>query len=1041
MTTPLSQSATENDLACISVRRPWLAIVLNLLIIVAGFGAILGIEVRELPDVDRPIVTVRGEYQGASPETMDAEVASVVEAAIARVNGVKEVRTSSEENNFRLRAVFSPDVDLIDAANDVREAVSRIERQLPSAVENLTVIKADSDASPVVRLAVWSDSLMIDALTRVVEDQVIPELTSVDGVAEVSIFGNQERVLRVKLDPMRLATHGLSVADVARVMRNARYDVPAGSFKSREQEVLVRANASVTSPDRIEELIIRDPVRIGDVASVFFAPAEAETLVRLDGRQVISLGIIRQASSNTILIADAVAKATAGLKQQIPHLRIETIADESRFIKGAISELLSTLAYTVLIVVAVIAIFTGQFRASAIPVLAIPVALIGSIAAAWLLGFSLNLITLMAMVLATGIVVDDAIVVLENIQRLRSQRIKARAAAVIGTRQVFFAVIATTATLISVFVPISFLPTQAGKLFQEFGYVLSITVAISSFVALTLVPMLASKLPDLEKSSSSPNLMAQIGARITRIYAAPLDWSLSRPLIVVGLCAAIVGCAYVTFQSLGEELVPEEDRGNITVRITGPDGVGLDYTDRQVEKVENMLRPYVEQGTAKRLFSITGRFDLNRGSVSAPLAEWAERDISEGDIARALNKDLNSLPGARARVSRGNSLNLRNADGQLEFALIGSNYGKIFTESTAFVRQLETEIPWLTNMRVEFRATQPELSIDIDRRRAADLGVAIEDLATTIQVLIDEFEVAELTIDDQAIPIMLQASETAIREPNDIQNLYVAAAGGRLVPLSQLVTFSESSVAAELDRHAQRRAIEVDADVAPGYTLRDAIVAVRAVATAHLGQEVGLIFLGEAKALDETSNDLTITFLFALLVVFLVLIAQFESVTSAAVVMITVPLGVCAAIFALALTGTTLNIYSQIGVLMLVGIMAKNAILMVEFADQLRDSGTNAKEAARTASMVRFRPIMMTMISTVLAGLPLILGSGPGAESRNAIGWVVFGGLGLAALITLFLTPVLYSLIAPFAKPRASATDRLREEMAEAETVGKSAAE
>ena len=1041
MTTPLLQSATSNDLACVSVRRPWLAIVLNLLIVVAGFGAILGIEVRELPDVDRPIVTVRGEYQGASPETMDAEVASVVEAAIARVNGVKEVRTSSEENNFRLRAVFSPDVDLIDAANDVREAVSRIERQLPSAVENLTVIKADSDASPVVRLAVWSDKLMIDSLTRVVEDQVVPELTSVDGVAEVSIFGNQERVLRVKLDPLRLASHGLSVADVADVMRNARYDVPAGSFKSSEQEVLVRANASVTSPDRIEELIIRDPVRIGDVASVFFAPAEAETLVRLDGRQVISLGIIRQASSNTILIADAVAKATARLKQQIPHLRIETIADESRFINGAISELLTTLAFTVMIVVAVIAIFTGQFRASAIPTLAIPVALIGSVAAIWLLGFSLNLITLMAMVLATGVVVDDAIVVLENIQRLRSQGIKARAAAVIGTRQVFFAVIATTATLISVFVPISFLPTQAGKLFQEFGYVLSITVAISSFVALTLVPMLASKLPDKETDSKSPNLLARIGARIMKIYVAPLEWALRMPVIVIGLCAVIVGGAYMTFQSLGEELVPEEDRGNITVRITGPDGVGLDYTDRQVEKVENMFKPFLEQGTVKRMFSITGRFDLNRGSVDAPLIDWAERDISEGEIARALNKELNSLPGARARVSRGNSLNLRNADGQLEFALIGANYGQIFTASTAFVRQLETEIPWLSNMRVEFRATQPELSIEIDRRRAADLGVAIEDLATTIQVLVDEFEVAELTIDDQAIPIMLQASESAIREPNDIQNLYVSAAGGRLVPLSQLVTFSESSVAAELDRHAQRRAIEIDADVAPGYTLREAIVAVRAVATEHLGQDVGLIFLGEAKALNETSNDLMITFLFALLVVFLVLIAQFEGVTSAAVVMITVPLGVCAAIFALAITGTTLNIYSQIGVLMLIGIMAKNAILMVEFADQLRDGGMEAKEAARTASMVRFRPIMMTMISTVLAGLPLILGVGPGAESRNAIGWVIFGGLGLAAVITLFLTPVLYSLIAPLAKPRMSATDRLREEMAEADSAGASAAD
>jgi len=1041
MTPSQVQDANANDLACVSVRRPWLAVVMNLLIVVAGFGAISGIEVRELPDVDRPIVTVRGEYQGASPETMDAEVASVVEAAIARVNGVKEVRTSSEENNFRLRAVFAPDVDLIDAANDVREAVSRVERQLPSAVENLTVIKADSDALPVVRLAVWSESLMIDGLTRVVEDQVIPELTSVEGVAEVTIYGAQERVLRVKLDPLRLATHGLSVADVAHVMRNARYDVPAGSFSSREQEVLVRANASVTSPDKIEDLIIRDPVRIGDVASVFFAPAEAETLARMDGRQVISLGLLRQAGSNTIQIADAVSRASESLKQQIPHLRIETIKDESRFIKGAVRELLTTLGLTILIVVAVIALFTGQLRASAIPILAIPVALIGSVAAIWMLDFSLNLITLMAMVLATGVVVDDAIVVLENIQRQRAKGVKARAAAVIGTRQVFFAVIATTATLVSVFVPISFLPSQAGKLFQEFGFVLSITVAISSFVALTLVPMLASKLPDTAKSSKAPGTLSRLGASITRAYALPLGAALRAPILVLfASCAIIVG-AYFTYQSLGEELIPEEDRGNITIRVTGPDGVGLDYTDRQVEKVENMLRPYANSGVVERMYSITGRWDLNRGSVDAPLIDWAERDITEGDIAREINGELNSLPGARARVSRGNSLNLRSADGSLEFALIGANYDRIFAASNSFVRELETAVPWLTSMRVEFRATQPELSIEIDRRRAADLGVAIEDLATTIQVLVDEFEVAELTIDDEAVPIMLQASEGAVRQPDDIQNLYVSASGGRLVPLTQLVTFTESSVAAELDRHAQRRAIEIDADVDDGYTLREAIDAVRAVAADHLGQDVNLIFLGEAKALNETSTDLTITFLFAFLVVFLVLIAQFEGLTSATVVMITVPLGICAAIFALALTGTTLNIYSQIGVLMLIGIMAKNAILMVEFADQLRDGGATAKDAAREASMVRFRPIMMTMISTVLAGLPLILGSGPGAESRSAIGWVVFGGLGLAAVITLFVTPVLYSLIAPLSKPRKSETEKLKQEMADADDLGKSAAE
>ena len=1036
MSEQLDTSTSKNDLPTMSVRRPYLAIVLNLLVMIAGFAALLGVEVRELPDVDRPIVTVRAECPGAAPETMDAEVTSVVEAAVARVNGVKEVRASSEENNFRLRAVFNPSVNLIDAANDVREAVSRVERQLPDGVENITVIKADADASPIVNLAVWSDKLQIDALTRIVKDQVIPELTSFVGVADVNVFGDQERVLRVLLDPMRLASYGLSVADVVRVMQDAKYDVPAGSFQSREQEVLVRANASVIDPSKIEELFVREPVRIGDVASVFFAPAEAESWVRLNGRTVLSLGVVRQASSNTIAIAEGVAEVVDRLSKQMPSITIETISDDSLFIKGAISELLTTLAYTILIVVIVLMIFTGQFRASIIPTVAIPVALVGSLAAVWMLGFSINLITLLAMVLAAGIVVDDAIVVLENIQRMRAKGIKTWAAAVLGTRQVFFAVMATTATLISVFIPISFLPSTAGRLFQEFGFVLAVTVSISSFVALTLVPMLASRLPNREmkkEATGIAGMLEKFGGACKAAYAKPLDLVLREPIIMVAICGVIIAGTYVTYQELGEELVPEEDRGKITVRLTGPDGVGLPYTDRQVEAVEKILTPYVEDGVVERLFTITGRWDLNRGQIDAPLVPWGERTISEGEIATAVNKQLNDIPGARGRVRRGNSLNLRNADGCLEFALIGSNYENIFVETNSLVQRIEQEIPWLSNIRVEFRATQPELSINIDRRRATDLGVDIADLATTIQVLVDEFEVGELTIDDKAVPIMLQASEGAVNEPSDIASLYVSAAGGRLVPLSQLIEFSESSVPAELDRHAQRRAIEVDADVAAGYTIRDAIDALRAVATAELKGDVGLIFLGEAKTLNETSHDLLITYLIAFLVVFLVLVAQFECLASATVVMITVPFGICAATFALYMTGTSINIYSQIGVLMLTGIMAKNAILMVEFANQLRETGASPMEAAREASLVRLRPIMMTMISTVVAGLPLILGSGPGSEARVAIGWVIFGGLGMAAMITLFLTPVLYSRLACLTKPRSASGDQLQAEMHAAE--------
>lgn len=1021
----------SDSLAAFSIRRPYFAAVLNLLIIIAGIAALLGIEVRELPDVDHPIVSVRANYPGGSPETIDAEITSVIEGAVARVNGVTSVRSSSEENNFRINIEFNPTVDLIDAANDVREAVSRIEAQLPTGVEDVTVIKADNDARPIIKLSVYSNALSIEDVTRRVEDEIIPELTSVDGVASVQLFGERQKVLRVVVDPLRLAGYKISVSEVADVLGNARYDVPAGSFKSGEQEVIVRANASVTSPEEIERLIIRDPVRIGDVAAVFFGPADAENYVRLNGRTVVNLEIVRRASSNTVSISKDVQAAIDKLSQRYDDIVIETVSDDSVFIEGAVREVLISLLLAVVIVVGVIAVFMRQMRAALIPAAAIPVALIGTVAAIWAMGFSINLITLLALVLATGLVVDDAIVVLENIQRLRATGMPAGAAAVIGTRQVFFAIVATTATLVSVFLPISFLPTTAGRLFTEFGFVLAATVIISSFVALTVGPMLAARLPSKKvdaEMTAGPGLF-------TRAYMVLLDAALAAPLVLIGLCAVIGVAAMIVFQSLGEELVPEEDRGVISVMLTGPDGVGLDYTDRQVEKVEQLLAPYIEDGTITKLFTITGRWDLNRGWVDAPLLPWSERTVSEGDIAAQLSTQIGQIPGARGHIWRSNSLNLWRTGGGIKFALTGANYDDLAEAARTFVLAMERDIPGLENVRIEFRATQPQLSVTIDRRRASDLGVSIEDLRSTIQVLVDNDEVAELTIDDQAVPIILQASEGAIKDPTDLQNLYVKGNGDNLVPLSQLVTFKEIAVAAELDRHGQRRAVEIDGGFVGDFTMRQAVDAVRELARKELPPGIDAMMLYGAAQLDETSNDLTLTFMIAILVVFLVLVAQFESLTSGAIVILTVPFGVCAAVFALALTGTTINIYSQIGVLMLIGIMAKNAILMVEFADQLREQGRSVYEAAREASLVRLRPILMTMTSTVLAGLPLILGSGPGAEARSAIGWVVFGGLGLAGTFTLILTPALYVLIAGLSKPRNLSSERLSAELEEAQAL------
>ncbi|MEQ8587577.1 MAG: efflux RND transporter permease subunit [Thalassobaculaceae bacterium] len=1033
---PPKPPAGFGDLPSLSVRRPLLALVLNLLIALAGIAAILAVEVRELPNVDRPIVSVRGILQGASPETMDREVTSIVEGAVARVNGVREIRSSSEENNFRMRVEFDPGADLDLAAADVREAVSRIERELPDNVEQLAVVKADADASPILRLAVLGRELSDEELSRIVENDIVPELISVDGVADVTQFGDRERQLRVVLDPLRLSAYRLSVSDVVTVLENAPFDIPAGSFGSEDQELIVRADATVEQAAEVEAIVIRDNIRIGDIAQVFFGPEDAESLVRVNGAQVVGLGIIRQAQSNTIEISQRVRETVAELNARFERVQIQVTSDDALFIEGSVEEVLYTLALAVLIVIATLWLFLGSPSATLIPCVSIPIALIGSVAAIWLLGFSINILTLLALVLATGLIVDDSIVVLENIQRRRAQSLGARAAAVLGSRQVFFAVIATTATLISVFVPISFLPSTAGRLFREFGFVLAIAVLISSFVALTLVPALAARLGDERKRDRGVrHTLARIGGRLSDVYARSLRATLSAPLVVLAVAGTLAAGSWFAFEQLDRELLPDEDRGIIYAFGTGPDGVGLAYSDRQADRMEAVFQPYLDSGEVESLFTIVGRYDLNRVYISAPLAPWKDRKRSQREIMDELRPKMNAIPGMRIRVYGSNSLNLRGNAGGLEVALIGNDYLQLYEAAKDMTREVEARLPYLSDLRISYQPTQPQLSVRIDRRRASDLDIPLDDLAETLRVMIDGMDIADLNVRDQAIPIMLEAKSGAIDDPSDLINLYIRSDRGMLVPLSSLVSLQEEGVAAELDRHVQRRAVEIDADLDPSTTLQQAAADMQRIAAEVLPEDVDMILLGEAEALEEAEREVLITYAIAIVVVFLVLVAQFESLTSAAIVLVTVPFGIAAAIYALLLTDTSMNVYSQIGLVMMIGLMAKNGILVVEFADQLRDRGFTVRDAAERAAAVRLRPIVMTMVSTVLGGLPLILSEGPGAEARAAIGWVVFGGLGLAAIFTLYLTPAVYLLLAPLSPARASGAGKLERELAHAETV------
>lgn len=837
-------------------------------------------------------------------------------------------------------------------------------------------------------------------------------------------------------DPLRLTSFNLSVNDVASALLQAPFDVPAGSFRSRDQELIVRANASVVDASEIADIVIRDSVRVGDVANVYFGPADATSMTRLDGKMILGLGIIRQARSNTIEISAGVHDAVERINDRFSNLEAVVTDDQATFIRSSVTEVLITLALTVMIVIATIWLFMGSLRATLIPSIAIPVALIGTVAAIWLFGFSINILTLLALVLATGLVVDDAIVVLENIQRRRAQGLGARAAAVLGTRQVFFAVVATTVVLISVFVPISFLPSTAGRLFREFGMVLAAAVIISSFVALSLVPAAAARLVKGDGEDRVPNLLNRIGHKMAAGYQRSLGVLLDRPMLPIAVALLFAAGAVLAYQALDRELIPPEDRGIINIFASGPDGVGINYMDRQTIKVEEIVQPLVDSGEATSLFTVVGAWDLNRSRIILPLADWSERDRSQQEIENSLRGELSKIPGASVGIWGSNSLNLRRrGDGGVTVALLGNDYDEIFQAAKIFADAIEERVLNLSRPNISYDPTQPQLTVEIDRRRAADLGIDLPGLAATLRAMIDGDELIDLNIEDQAVPILLESASGQINDPSDLVNLYVSTSDGGLLPLSSIVTLKEEGVASELGRQAQRRAIEIDIELAAGYPLASAVSDLKGLAEEVLPNNVSLLLMGEAAALEETSREVALTYLIAVAVIFLVLAAQFEGFTSALVVTLIVPFGVAAAVYALLITGTSLNIYSQIGLVLLIGLMAKNSVLLVEFADQLRDEGLDVRRAIEDGAAIRLRPVMMTLMSTVLGGLPLILSSGAGAEARTSIGWVVFGGLGIAALFTLYLTPTIYLLLARLSKSRSAETDRLAEELRHADTL------
>lgn len=1013
------------------IRRPVLTIVLNLLIIVAGYAALQGIEIRELPNVDRPVVTVRASYEGATPQTMDAQITAIIESAVSRVQGVTSISSNSSYGSSRVTIEFSSSTNLESAAMDVRDAVSGIRRQLPEDMrDDPTVVKADADASPIMRLVISAEKLSESELTDLVNNVIEDRLAAVEGVASATSYGLRARTIEVRVNQVALAGRGLALSDLMAAIGKASITGPSGALENPTQQLLVKAEAPIQTPDEVGALELNPTTRVADVAFVRWGYQDATAITRHDGKTAVGMEIVRQAQSNTIAISEGVRGAIEELKRGLPPgVNISIISDDAVFIEEAVREVVIALIIASVIVVIVILMFLASIRATIAPTIAIPISLIGTLAAIWMAGFSLNIITLLALVVATGLVVDDAIIVIENIARHRAMGAGPRAAAVLGTREIVFAVLATTATLVAVFVPVSFMPGIVGNLFSEFGFVMAFSVTVSSFVALTLCPMLAARIGTGHHAPrETPSRFDRIAEAFGNFYASILDWCLRLRWIFVAVCLGFGATAYAAFLLVPSEITPSEDRSVISISISAQQGANIDYVSRKIAPVEEALNELKKKGEITGILTTVGRGSQNRAAIVAPLAPWRERKRSQQEIQAELQEKLAHIAGLSISTRSPNSLGIRGGGQGLRFAVTGSDYDKIADGATALAQRL-SQTPGFRSARTDFETTQPQLSVRIDREAATKLGVPIDAITSLINTMVDYSKAADLFIGEEIVEIQVKPGGRPIDDPSDLNNLFVKTGNGRFVALSTLVKMEEVAISPTLARESRRRAIPVSAQLDEGTYLSDAVATLRTIAPEVLGEGMSITLLSEAKTLNETSQSTTLVFAIAFLIVFMVLAAQFESVVSALVIMVTVPFGLAAAIFAILLTGGSLNVYSQIGLVLLVGVMAKNGILMVEFADQKRDEGWSLPDAIRAAATTRLRPVTMTALAAVVGAFPLVIATGAGAEARLALGWVIIGGLGFATIFTLLLVPVAYHILAPLSKPRAHETQILIDEL------------
>jgi multidrug efflux pump len=1002
-------------LSDICIRRPVLATVINLVVVLIGVVCYQRLPVREYPKIDEPVVTVETKYRGASAEIIESRVTKTLEDSLAGIEGVDVLTSISRAENSQITVKFRLERDPDAAASDVRDRVARVRGRLPEDIDEPVIAKVEADANPIIWLAFASDRYSPLEVSDFASRLVKTRLQTLPGAADVRVFGERRYSMRIWLDRNKLAAYRLTPQDVEDALRRQNVEVPAGRIESRAREFSVVAETDLARPEQFDDVIVRYvnnyPVRIRDVGRAEIGPQDERSIVRFNGRPAVALGVIKQATANPLELSKAIRAELPLVLADLPEgVSVNIAYDSSVFIDRSIKAVLRTIVEAIVLVALVIFVFLRSLRASLIPLVTIPVSLVGAFGIMYLFGFTVNTLTLLALVLAIGLVVDDAIVMLENIFRHVENGMAPFKAALVGSKEIGFAVVAMTLTLAAVYAPIAFMTGRTGKLFIEFALTLAGAVIVSGFTALTLSPMMCSKLLRHEpRHGMLYNAIERVLAAVTGGYRRSLEAALGVRWLVLLAGAGVAAASVFLFGALKQELAPVEDRGVVLGILVGPEGATIDYTDRYGRRLEEI---YARTRDAERYFVVAGNPVVSQGISFLGLTDWDQRTRKSFDVQRELAPQLFALPGVLAFPILPQSLGQSPRAKAVEVVIVGTSSYEELEKVVERVMAQAQRNPGLVNLETDLRLNKPEIKVQVDRNRAADAGVQVETVGRVLETMLGGRQVTRFKQAGEQYDVIVQMVPADRTDPADISNIFVRGRNDAMVPLASLVSSRVTVAPRELNHFGQRRSATITANLGPGYSLGEALAFMERVVRSELPPGAALDYNGVSREFRVSAAGLYFTFLLALGFIYLVLAAQFESFRDPFIIMLTVPLSMTGALAALYLSGGTLNVYSQIGLVTLVGLITKHGILIVEFANQLQAAGRGVRDAVVEAAVLRLRPILMTTGAMVLGAVPLALAYGAGAESRKPIGWVIVGGLLLGTLLTLFVVPTVYSLIA-----------------------------